>query len=250
LDESETELARIKNQLTTLPQKQGWLAIPLGFGLAALTIFTEPEPYGEVVPNTFLPYVGDLLFTGFMMATLYGLIVRSIRQIRMVARLHRRASNINLLKLGPAHAFSTLTARTGIGVIFVLVFGTLVDETPADSVVDLFWYLVTSLISIALFVLPILGMRDRLEEEKERVLNEIGDLLQHASSHLHDKISQGNYQTLGEQEIAIKALTHERELLERASTWPWNTRTIRGFASALLLPIVIWIVTRILERFL
>ncbi|MDL2336116.1 MAG: hypothetical protein QFC55_08810 [Chloroflexota bacterium] len=40
----------------------------------------------------------------------------------------------------------------------------------------------------------------------------------------------------------------ERDLLTRLPTWPWTTTTIRGFASALLLPVVIFVITRAIDR--
>jgi hypothetical protein len=42
----------------------------------------------------------------------------------------------------------------------------------------------------------------------------------------------------------------ERTLIMGVPTWLWNPRTLRGFASTLLLPIFLWLVTRILERIL
>jgi hypothetical protein len=40
----------------------------------------------------------------------------------------------------------------------------------------------------------------------------------------------------------------ERDLLMKLSTWPWTTATIRGFGSALLLPVVIFVITRGIDR--
>jgi hypothetical protein len=40
----------------------------------------------------------------------------------------------------------------------------------------------------------------------------------------------------------------ELEFLGKRSTWPWSTGTFRGFASALLLPIVIFVITQIIAR--
>lgn len=248
LEVNEREIERMEYQFATLPRWLGWISIPLGYGLAVLTIFSEPEPYGEIVPNTVFPYIGDILVMGFLVSTLVCVILRSIRQLRMVGRLHAGASNFNLLKLGPAHAFSSLTARTGIGVLLILIFGFLLDPNTSITTVEVFWYTAISILSIAIFILPIIGIRRQLEEEKEKALNHTSDLIQKTSSNLHQKISQGKYEDLHGMETAISALIRERELLEKVSTWPWNPGTLRGFASALLLPIVIWLITELLDR--
>jgi hypothetical protein len=38
----------------------------------------------------------------------------------------------------------------------------------------------------------------------------------------------------------------EREILGKLPTWPWSAGTIRGFGSALLLPITVFLLQRIL----
>jgi hypothetical protein len=247
LDADDGEIVRIDYELATLPRSSGWLAIPLGFGFAILTILGDPAPYGDLVPRTALPYVGDIVVTGFMVSMFYCLLIRSIRQLRMVAKLHARATKVNLLELEPAHAFSDLTARTGIGVILVLIGGYVTDPLAFGSALDILISLITVLVAVGIFILPIMGIQDRIEEEKKRVLRRTHDLLETATDRLHDQVRSNSYTDMSETNHAIEALMRERELIKSVSTWPWDPRTIRNFASALLLPIFLWLVTRLLE---
>ena len=48
----------------------------------------------------------------------------------------------------------------------------------------------------------------------------------------------------------INSLLAERDVLARTPTWPWAPETLRGFSTALALPIVLWLVFRLLERVL
>ena len=48
----------------------------------------------------------------------------------------------------------------------------------------------------------------------------------------------------------ISALRHEREILAKLPTWPWSAGTIRGFGSALLLPIGLFLIQRYLGALL
>lgn len=248
LELGDSEFADLDYELATLPARLGALAIPLGLISAAATIVGDPAPYGDIHPRTILPYAGDIIVTGFLVATFYCLAIRSIRQLLQVSKLHARATDINLLKLEPAHAFSSLTARTGIGLILVLIFGFLLKPVEAGTAFDALLSIVTALLAIAVFVIPIMGMQDRLEEEKERVLNKNSDLLRSASDSVHNKVTNNDYHDMKESEAAIAALIRERELLSKVSTWPWDPRAIRSFGSALLLPILLWVVTRLLER--
>jgi len=247
----DSELALIDYELATLPRRQGWLAIPLGLAFAGAMVLGDPAPFGDLVPRTAFPYIVDIATTGFLVSTFYCVVIRSIRQLRTVSKLHARATNINLLKLEPAHAFSALTARTGIGLIMLVIIAYSLDPTSlVGSTLDVFFFVVIALLTIAVFVLPVIGIRDQINDEKQRMLNQASDLLQIASDSLHSKVNARDYDDLGGMETAISTLIRERELLERISTWPWDPRTIRGFASALLLPIFLWLVTRLLERLL
>jgi len=250
IDADDSEIKRIDYELATLPRWIGVLAIPLGFGLAAALDLSDPAPFGEIIPRTVWPYLGDIAISGFMVSAFICLVIRSVRQLRLVRRLHARATNVNLLKLEPAHAFSALTSRTGIGIIFVQIFSLPLDPHPFDTPLDIFLAVLTSLLSIAVFVLPIIGIRHHLEEEKQRFLNETNDLLLATSDRLHNLVRGDDYQEVEGTKDAMDALIRERDLIGKISTWPWDLNTLRGFASALLLPLVLWLATRLLDKFL
>ena len=55
------------------------------------------------------------------------------------------------------------------------------------------------------------------------------------------RAEQGSLVQLGE--ILI-----EQGVIQRLRTWPWQTQTISGVGAALLLPLTIWIIQRLLQR--
>jgi hypothetical protein len=250
LNVPDSEVERIEYELAKLPRWLGWISIPLGYGVFAADILGNPQEYGDLVPNTVLIPIGDIALTGFMATCFICLLIRSVRQLRMVAKLHSRATSINLLELEPAHAFSELTSRTGIGVIFVLIFSLFLAPTAEKTAFDVITDAFVGVIAVAIFVVPLRGMRGLLEKEKERVLNEISQLLQDTRQLFHSKVKRQDYDSLDGMETAISTLIRERELFQKISTWPWKTGTLRGFGSTLLLPIFIWLITRVLERFI
>jgi hypothetical protein len=248
LDVDEADLAQIDHRLATLPPWAGWLSIVF----AVITLppfFSSGQAFGRQEPNTALPYIVAAAGAAFFGAAIFALIIRSIRQLRMVHRLHSEATNINLLKLEPAHAFSGLTARTGIGLILLLVLGYFYNPSSFYGGYLVAAYLLMALPAVVVFVVPVMGMRDRLNDEKKRVLDETSDLLQLTSDKLEAKIRSDDYSDLQGMETAVRALIRKREMLGKISTWPWNAGTVRGFASTLLLPILLWLVTRLLGRF-
>ena len=187
--------AQIDHELAALPRQLGWLAILLGLGFAAQYILGFPATFGSHAPRTALPFVAAIAATWFANATLFCLIVRSIRQLKMVRKLHAQATNINLLKLEPAHAFSRLTARTGIGVVLLLILAAYSNPVLFDITLAIVNFSVMALLAVIIFVLPLVGMRDLLEAEKKRVVNETSDLLQTASDSLGARSEAGTFPT-------------------------------------------------------
>jgi hypothetical protein len=48
---------------------------------------------------------------------------------------------------------------------------------------------------------------------------------------------------------ALTSLLQERDFVGRLSTWPWDPSTLRAVLSAVALPILLFLLTRALERF-
>lgn len=254
LEIGEAEFAALDHELATLPRWIGWVTLPLGFGLALAVAIGDPAPYGNLIPESLFPLLADSLVSGFMMATFIALLIRSLRQLRMVRRLHRRATQIDILDLEPAHAFSKLTARTGAVLIFIAVVGTISNVvstgSAAISPLDAFLTFAVLLLAGAVFVIPITGMQNNLERQKDGELKKVNELLNAVRIKMHEDIREHQYQDVADRDAALEALLRERDLLRQVSTWPWEPRTLRGFASTLLLPIFLWVATRLLERFL
>jgi len=249
LQVDDAEFAQIDYELATLPRWVVWIAIVVGVAALPPYFAADGPAFGDLVPQTVMPHIVLVASAAFFSITILCLIARSLRQLRMVYRLHAQATNINLLNLEPAHAFSNLTARTGIGLLLILVFGYLHDPSEFTAQWAIFDYLGLAFSAIVIFVVPVIGLQERLHGEKKRVLRETNDLLQMTTDSLEDKVRRGDFKDLEGMKTAIDVLIQKRELLEKVPTWPWNPATIRGFGSTLLLPIFLWLITRLLERF-
>jgi len=250
LNVDDDKFARIDYEFGTVPRKLDWLVIPVSVVAVYPFLVDNPVTWGNLIPNTFLPLATAWVIISFFNITFFTLIIRIIRQLRMIRSLHTQATNINLLKLKPAHAFSMLTSRMAIGFVLIAIAGFFNNPSAAvSSTWNSYSYILMALVAISVFVAPVIGLRDLLEKEKERKLNETNDLLQAATDNLHNKLQNKEYEGLGGMEAAISALIREREMFGKISTFPWGTSTLRGFASSLLLPIFLWLVTRLLERF-
>ncbi len=101
---------------------------------------------------------------------------------------------------------------------------------------------------MAVFFVPLAGMRDRLKQEKDRALTEVDELYGAVRHRLYNDVRNSEYEDMGRTKDALSALLIQRDRLSKISTWPWKPGTARGFTSALLLPIFLLLISQLLDR--
>lgn len=243
------EYRKIEYALTTVPAKGAWIATILAIVPGVLmTLSNQAAP--QIRSGHPLGYAIIGIPTTFTVACLLILAYHTIRQLGMVSRIHALATSINLFHAGPVYAFSELTARTGIGLIGFACLIMLLS-TPDPS--DLFAYLSITpivVVAVAAFVLPLRGMHRRLVKEKDQLETRIADGVERAHEELQERLRTHNFAGGDDLDKVISSLLSLRAVAAKLSTWPWQPETLRGFLSALLIPILIWIITTVLEPFM
>ncbi len=251
------EYRKLHYRLTITPSGSGGVAGVIGAAIGLLSFLSSPLGYG-VTPETSL--VTDVLAAFYAMLTMALLAVftyHTLRQLRLVASVHRMAKHINLFQLAPVYSFSTLTSRTGIAIILSISAGYIFLSyvaarvsaaifSPVDVLVMVFMFLV----ALGCFALPLNSMHDRLSNEKTHVLAEVNRRLEATINTVHERLDNGEFHTMDQMEKALANLITERKVLTEVSTWPWRPGTLRGFLSALALPVILYLITGMLGRLL
>jgi hypothetical protein len=249
LGASDADFARIRYDLTTIPAAGAWIVSALAVPLAYLFV-VAPQP-GDLSPQVVPAEVLGLAVTAFVTATFLVLALHTIRQLRKVSELHDVAMNINLLQPRPTYAFSRLTSRTAMGVLLFLYFDFVVNP-PAPGASLPFFVLVgaTVIVEAAAFLLPLLGMHQRLAREKARLEAEVNESVEATYRGFLAESRSGTFDRLNELDKALSGLLRMRDLIARLSTWPWQPETLRGMVGAILLPIALWLIQRLLGSLL
>lgn len=250
LDASPEERAAIAWRLTRLPRRVGWVAVLFGLliGVDAATNAGAAAGLGLDVARTPLPFVYQGLAMAFAAATLGAVAMQVVRQLRIVGGLHRCAAGIDLFYLRPAHAFATLTARAGSGLVGFVIVNTSIWWVDPTGAAPPLVSVTLSVLAILTFVLPLLGLRERLKAEKERALDSVDDGIKATLARLRELVAAGRHDETGGLNTSLNALLTSRKVVAGISTWPWEAETIRSFTSTLLLPIALWLITRLLGR--
>jgi hypothetical protein len=247
LSYSDTEVERLSYELTTMPRGAArWVSL-LGVGFAILGLLVSPEemlgPPG--MPNA-LSIVG---FAGVLFGYMtFGLLFyHTIRQLRLVSRIHSRAASVNLFQPQPLYAFSTLTLRTAVALVLLSYYIVAVSSGGPMGPATIGLLGINLSLSVVLFTLPLYGLHIRLREEKNRLMSAVSGRIEAVLSSLHRALEEpaaGQVDTLNK---GLASLMVERDLIVKSPTWPWTPGTVRAFASSALLPIALWLITRVLE---
>ncbi len=245
--------ARARYELTTVPRSTSLVILVLSGPFTAAYYAADPVA-SQVVGLSPVALAGRWLFESFFSALLLILVVQALRQLRLVSRLHAAATHIDLFHPSPLHAFSRLTALTGLALIGVIVGGTLLNPALL-STGDLFvfwvpWLVLFPAVALLIFVGPLLGMHGRLVAIKSGLQSASEDRIKAVLEAIHHDVDRLDLARADGLQKSLGSLLQEREILARLPTWPWSTGTARGFGSALLLPIVVFLLQRFVGGFL
>ncbi|HEY0070830.1 MAG TPA: hypothetical protein VGE04_12765 [Chloroflexia bacterium] len=255
MDIGDREFAELKYRFTTLPARSTLIAAIIG-GLygAMFLVLASPE---EIADLRFFTSIPATIAEVAELALGYGagaiLVFHSIRQLRMVSRTYTNHARVDLFNLRPMHSLSRLAARTAIGLAIPTYAWGFVNVSPESGAVDvaatsIFELVTFSTLIVIMFVWPLVGARRLLRQAKAAALTDAQQQFKATIVELHRRRESGEFEGMAGINEALDGLMKEQSVLSKISTWPWQSDTFRAVASAILLPIVVWAITRFLEN--
>jgi len=175
-------------------------------------------------------------------------IVGAIRLLRRIDELHWRATRLDLFHREPLHAFSSVAAWVGVSLVAVVTFSMVTDtESTLETSAGLTLSGVIAVLAGASFFVPLWGMHSRLQTERARLAAEVSSRIELVLRRIYDGVDHDEERT-GDHKDQLDALVSARALIAQLSTWPWRPETPRWLLSALVVPLALWGITRLLER--
>lgn len=248
--DDDVDIARARRRLTTMPTWQFVVSFTLGAAVAAALMLFVPAYTGNVaspsLPTLIIGVVGFAVSYG----TTYVTGWQCLRIGAIVVGLHRRVQHVDLFRPAPAHAFAPVTAGVGVYLMSSMVFSVLTNPASLSDPITLALLAGAVLAGIAAFVLPLTAMRSRLLDAKRELADDNAVHMAAAATDLYRAVDAEEYDRAGGIQSALDALSARRELIRGASTLPWEPRVASGFATTILAPIAIWLVTTYVGRLL
>ena len=243
----------LRYRLTTMPARSTLVIALLGFasGLAYIAVFLSPV---DIALSHYFTsptaVVVDTIFSGLsgLMMVMFGW--HTIRQLRMISRIYTQHTRVSIFDIGPLYALSRVTALTTVSLlVFSYVYIAVYTDWQINSVSNGVILVALLVVALLTFIVPLWGAHRLLQTEKAHRQSEAGRRIEAASDALHARADRADYtDEIDHLDSALGALLKEREVVAKASTWPWEPEALRAVFTALLLPVVIWLVTRVLER--
>lgn len=244
------DIAKARRVLTSMPMWQSLVAFMIGAAIALALMAFVPAYTANIAspspPTLIVGIVGFAVSYGVATITTW----QCLRIIATVVRLHRHVPQVDLLRPEPAHAFAPVTAGAGVYLMLNMAFNALTNPASVASPATIAFITFAVLAGIAAFVLPLSEMRRRLLEAKRALADAAALNAEYATADLYAAVEEKNYERAGQIKGALDALTARRDLIRRASTLPWEAGVASGFATTLLAPIAIWLITTAAGRLL
>lgn len=252
LEVTDAEYAELEYTLTYTPARATLLYTLLASLGIVIFYALLPQEIVALYGADVLAVLAPLLWIQFPALLLAGLgIFRAVYLLRQVSRVHRRAQHINLYQAPSLYAFSSLTAQIAIGLIAPAYFLFATQQTLVLTNAPLFGAVLFAMVTaVACFILPLREMHNRIVDEKSRLLGIVNQRFEQLTARVHQAIDANEFQPMDNWNKALTNLVIERDTLDKIPTWPWERGTLTGFLTALILPIVLWLITRVLERVL
>jgi len=229
-------------RLANAPARSEWAALAIGFlgGVAALAsappTVLGPEP-GRVF--TYIAFIPGY-FAGY---TISGVaFLWAARWIYLVAGIHRGARAIDPFDRTPIYAFSRLTVFLGIAFVFLAYYSFTVNvQNQIGNVPSLTFIGATIVLGIVTFIAPLWGIHGRLVTEKDRLALDVERRVNRLATEIYGRIDAGSFEATTPLNGSLAGLITLRDRIAHLPTWPWPPNVLRGFLTALLLPIAVFV---------
>jgi len=251
MDTDEEEFRMIQTQMSTIPQPVV-LSIQALVGLALFLVArTNPARLSsELQPGTATLWFAVIFMTlGF--SNLFIYFYQTFRRLKLVSRVYSMVKQINIFEQQPLYTLSAFNVK--IGFVWILfmnlnIVAFVLQTGPQATTFPLMF--IEILLVILVFLFPAWGIHNRIQRAKEVLLTENGRQLEATNSKLNISLQENEHKDIVTYEKGVAALVSMRNEIGKSPTWPWDIGTFRSFLSAVLLPILLFVIQQFLVGYL
>ena len=155
---------------------------------------------------------------------------------------------IDLFNLGPLRAFSRLTASTAVGLVVGIYGWMLINPELLTDPISFGFTIAITILAVAAFVWPLIGVHRLMEMEKENRLHDINLRFEKVFSKFNQKVQDEDYSALESLNWTIAGLEIQQKRIGAIPTWPWKPETARFTLTAIALPLILRVLQFLIEQ--
>jgi len=245
LDES--QFARLKHELVVIPR---WFHLIVGVLAGGFAMQSAVLQYGfSQISLRNLLVLLEWAITAFLT---FGFAFRIIRLIVLIVRFYSGPLDINLFNLPQIYELSSVVSRAGM-FLLLLWYVNLplnLNEFVLSSPVALGSALLLALLPFGAFLAPQVILSRRLNRNKSDLTVEVTLQLDKSFAKLRDAVEDEDLEKIDLHRTAIDALISKLRYIESIPTWPWRLGAFRITITAVMLPVIVWLIQQVLDQLL
>lgn len=223
---------------TTLSLVMLVIAIVAGYEDTAM----RAGAYGIKQPVLVL-LMGLLPMLASVMALLFPF--RLFRQIFLVNSLYKNVEKINLFNLWPIYALSRYGYTMSMLIILNTVLSDLITRLSGGEELGLVFTIIYPLVLVLImFLAPLIGMNRRLRQEKEKILQDLGDELNGVYDEITSAVRKRESDKIASLNIVSSAIVNQMNEVQKVAIWPWKPGSLRNLLVTISLPLLVAIMER------
>ncbi len=252
LTATEEEYSQLCYLLTTMPTWPAILTSLATVGVIVLLGVNSGQRESSIEAIALSPIAANLLFAVYWIGWwVFGAFVyHTIHQLRVINRIYTEHTRVNLFAMSPLYAFSGVTALTAVTLAIATYGWTALNPDNLSDPVSIAVISLITVLALGAFAWPLLGSRRLMAKQKAEKLDEVSLRYEATFAELHQRIDNRELEEVEELMKVISVLEIERDTLRRISTWPWQPETLHFLMTALLLPLLLWIIQYVLQLLL
>ncbi len=228
------------------------VALALGFVVALAALIAAPTTVVVSASTVTVDYylaIAPIFVVGYTL-TIVAVFIAT-RWLLLVMRIHREARAIDPFDRAPVYAFSRLTVVIGmVAVIAAYYTFTLNAAYQVGNVPSLALMAASVAGGLGAFVIPLWGIHVRIARERDALIRDVERRINRIATELYADIDAGSFEAATKYSALLTTLGNLRERVGHLPTWPWPPNLFRGFITALLLPILIFFLTKVISTYL
>ncbi len=245
LGKSEAEAACLRYELTHLRPRPALLAAAAGSVFCVLSVNLAPSTRPQIGSGLYYWSLIGIAMVGLIFTA--ELLYHTVRQLRLVTRIHASAARVDLFNFAPLYSFSALTARTGMVFVLLLWIDLYVNQETLVNASLIALNATIALLSVACFLLPLYGMHQRIITEKRRLELEVNQHLTAVVQTLYGRVDERDLHDADAVNKTVSSLLLTREVINKIPAWPWRPETFTAFFTALTLPVIVFLIQMTLK---